>query len=285
MKQVRVLLVVFVVLLAGCVTQESTEPETPAEETAVEPISEEASAPEATAEAADVTEEPQEPAEPANPLADPDVVYFQDGTGARIEAGATVVMPIGGPPAGRLLVGSSSEQVTLYLTRDATIPSASNNWEGAIDPPAAANEGGPPVISSQRETITEYRAVAFYEGEYSEVVSVTIQWQAEEDPDLGPPRFVLDGNEVSATVQVPAASEEPVAESSRVYIESDYAAAELFITIDGSDPTPESFEYSREISLGTYVFSVEPGTTEYRVIARLGETISDVASITVEWTE
>lgn len=303
MRIVKMALVAIVVVFAGCASQEAVEEpaQEPEAEVAQAPEPTEESEPESPAEetpepepdepvaAADTAEQPEpepepEPTQtpPPDPLAKADVVYFMDGTGARIEDGSSVTMPAGGPPDGRLTVESSSDQVVLYLTKDATIPSERNYWVGPIDPsapPLAQNAG--PVITAQRQTTTQYRAVAAYEGRYSDVVTVTVTWELPAEPDLSPPRFVVDGDTLSGEVQLPVTRD---GEQARIAIHCGYAAAVLYITIDGTDPTPENYEY-RQRCLGTYVYSVEPGVTEYRVISEFNGVLSELNALTVEWTE
>ncbi|MFW5745508.1 MAG: hypothetical protein ACOC2D_19715, partial [Spirochaetota bacterium] len=128
------------VWLAGCASQEEAPEAAPEEETT------------ASEQPAETTEPAAE--EPAGPLDEPDVAYFEAADGSTFASGETVSLPTGGPPAGRLLAMSANPQVTLYVTRDRSVPSAQNNWGGPIDPEA------PRPITRLLEGVALYQVVA-----------------------------------------------------------------------------------------------------------------------------
>ena len=70
----------------------------------------------------------------------------------------------------------------------------------------------------------------------------------------------------------------------RLQVACDYTAATLYISRDGSEPTPDSF-WKSQVSDGTYIYSPEETTAEYRVIAVWQGTSSPVASLSVEWRQ
>jgi hypothetical protein len=242
----------------GCATQEEA-PEAP--ET---PVVEEAS-PE---------EQPAEPESKA--LAEPDIASFRTADGRTFENESVVTLPTGGPSSGRLLPASSSGEVTLYVTRDGSVPSADNNWGGPIDP------ADPPPISRPLEGVASYRVVAALADEYSEPFTLTVIWEHEEDPEVEQPAFLVDGEPVSGSVSIPVSTgDDPAA---RLRIACGYAAATLYITRDGSQPSPDNYWKSQRCQ-GTYLWSPEPTAAEYRVIAVWQGAQSPVASLSVEWVE
>lgn len=262
MKSVgKVLVFAILVVLAGCASQDTVEEEVE------EPVVQEAQAEEAPAE--EVEPEP-------GPLEQPGVVGFQTGSGALIEPDSTITLFTGGAESGRLVPTASDPSFTIYMTRDGSVPSAENNWGGAIDPEA------PPLVTRALEGIAKYKVVAELDGEYSDVVTINVDWQHEESPSLDAPSFELDGRDVSGSVEIPVS--DGTSEEGRLYIRSNYIAATLYISRDGSEPTPESFWKSQRAD-GTYLFSPQPTAAAYRVIAVWQDAVSPVASLDVTWVE
>jgi hypothetical protein len=254
---------VLVILIAGCASQQ----EAPEGEEAEEPATEQATQQEPT----QATEE--QAAEPSI-LAQPGIAGFQTQAGAAFESQTMVTLPTGGPPEGRLIPTSSSDDVTLYVTRDGSVPSADNNWGGPIDP------RNPQLISRPLEGVASYRVVAEYEGGYSEPFTLTVIWEHEESPQLPAPVFVVDGREVSGSITIPVSQgEDPAAQ---LQISCAYAAATLYIARDGSEPTVDEYWRSQTCQ-GTYIWSPEPTVAHYRVIAVWQGERSPVASLNVEW--
>ena len=54
----------------------------------------------------------------AGPLDEPGIAYFEAADGTTFESETVVTLPTGGSPEGRLLPASTSDEVTLYVTRD-----------------------------------------------------------------------------------------------------------------------------------------------------------------------
>ncbi len=250
------------VWLAGCASQEEAPEAAPEEETT------------ASEQPAETTEPAAE--EPAGPLDEPDVAYFEAADGSTFASGETVSLPTGGPPAGRLLAMSANPQVTLYVTRDRSVPSAQNNWGGPIDPEA------PRPITRLLEGVALYQVVAELEGSYSDPFTLAVQWRHEESPELAAPAFLVDGREVSGSVEIPVSDgSDPAA---RLEIVCGYSAAMLYINRDGTEPTVDDAWESQRCE-GTYLWSPEPTAAEYRVIASWQGVESPVAELSVEWVE
>ncbi|MFW6261045.1 MAG: hypothetical protein ACOC6J_05625 [Spirochaetota bacterium] len=250
------------VWLAGCASQEEAPEAAPEEETT------------ASEQPAETTEPAAE--EPAGPLDEPDVAYFEAADGSTFASGETVSLPTGGPPAGRLLAMSANPQVTLYVTRDRSVPSAQNNWGGPIDPEA------PRPITRLLEGVALYQVVAEMDGAYSDPFTLAVQWRHEESPELAAPAFLVDGREVSGSVEIPVSDgSDPAA---RLEIVCGYSAAMLYINRDGTEPTVDDAWESQRCE-GTYLWSPEPTTAEYRVIASWQGVESPVAELSVEWVE
>ncbi|MFP4113126.1 MAG: hypothetical protein ACOC2Y_04790 [Spirochaetota bacterium] len=243
-----------IALVAGCATQEDAPEATEAEE---------------TSEAQPAQEAPAE-------LAQPGIAEFVAADGTTFESETIVTLPTGGPPAGRLVPTSSRDDVTLYVTRDGSVPSADNNWEGPIDP------ADPPAISRPLEGVASYRVIAAQDDQYSDPFTLTVIWEHQEDPDLARPTFVVAGREVSGSVSIPVSNNDDPAAQLR--ISCDYAAADLYITRDGSEPSVDNYWKTQKCE-GTYLWSPEPTTAEYRVVAVWQGVRSPVASLSVEWVE
>jgi hypothetical protein len=249
---------VVLVWLVGCASQEEAPQD-------AEPAEEE------TAEAAEQTTGAQ-----TTESADEGIAFFEAADGTRFETESIVTLPTGGPPSGRLLPSSSNPEVTLYVTRDGSVPSAENNWGGAIDPE------NPAPISRPLEGVASYRVVAELDGSYSEPFTLTVRWRHEESPDLARPVFRVDGREVSGSVTIPVSDGSDPA--SRLQIECRYDAATLYINRDGTDPTVDD-AWESQLCDGTYLWAPEPTAAEYRVIAMWQGVASPVASLSVEWVE
>lgn len=243
-----------IVLFGACATQE------PAPETAP-----------------DVAEPEQPVDEPAlDPLAEPRIAAFETAAGTQLESLSIVTLPTGGPPEGRLLPTSTNPDVTLYVTRDGSVPSAENNWGGPISP------ANPRPISRPLEGTTSYRVVAELDGEYSEPFTVTVVWEHEESPDVAAPRFLLDGEEVRGSVEIPVSDGTDPAR--RLEISCGYDAATLYLTRDGSTPSVDSF-WETQTCAGTVIWAPEPTRSRYRIIAVWQGVSSPVASLDVTWVE
>ncbi len=240
-------------LIAGCATQEEAPPQ-------IDP--------------ADPVAPVVVPREPV--LSEPGVASFRtaDGTGFRTET--IVTLPTGGPPAGRLVPTSSRDDVTLYVTRDGSVPSAANNWDGPIDPRA------PRPISRPLEGVASYRIVAALDGGYSEPFTLTVIWEHEDDPDVGAPVFTVNGREVSGSVTIPVSGGDNPA--NRLEITCTYLSSMLYITRDGTQPSVDNFWRSQPCE-GTYIWSPDPTSAEYRAITVWRGVGSPVASLDVEWSD
>mgnify|MGYP006294362315 FL=1 len=250
-----------IVWLAGCASQEEAPQEAPEEEAAAE-------------QPAETTEPAVD--EPAPPLEAPDAAYFEAADGTTFASGETVTLPTGGPPAGRLLAMSANPDVTLYVTRDRSVPSADNNWGGPIDPES------PRPITRLLEGVALYQVVAEMDGDYSDPFTLAVQWRHEDTPELAAPTFLVDGREVSGSVEIPVSDgDDPAA---RLEIACGYSAAMLYINRDGTEPTVDDTWESQRCE-GTYLWSPEPTAAEYRVIAVWQGVESPVASLSVEWVE
>ena len=107
-------------------------------------------------------------------------------------------------------------------------------------------------------------------------------WEHEESPDLARPDLPRRGREVSGSVTIPVSDgTDPAA---RLEISCGYAAAMLYITRDGSEPSVDNYWESQRCE-GTYLWSPEPTAAEYRVLAVWQGVQSPVASLSVEWVE
>lgn len=258
------LTVVFVI--AACATQEEAPQEAEAQDQALEEAQPE---PAESVQEADAQDE-------AAPLDEPGIAAFRSADGTTFRSETIVTLPTGGPPEGQLLPTSTSDEVTLYVTRDGSVPSAENNWGGPIDPES------PPPISRPLEGVASYRVVAELDGEYSEPFTLTVNWEHESSPDLQAPTFLVDGSVVSGSVTIPVSrGDDP---QSRLQISCEYEASTLYITRDGSEPSADNY-WETQTCQGTYLWSPEPTAAEYRVVAVWQGTRSPVASLSVEWVD
>ena len=261
-----------VVVLAGCASQESVDTESP------EPIAEDRAAvadgPAVDGPAVDTPAE--DTALEATLLDAEGIAVFETGDGTLVMDSSSVPLTTGGANSGRLVPASSDSSVTLYMTRDGSRPSATNNWGGPMDP------ASPPLVTRQLEGSGVYKIVAEQDGVYSDVFTVYVTWQHEESPALDAPAFEVAGQPVRGSVEL--AISDGSDESLRLYIVSNYVAATLYISRDGTDPSPESF-WKTQVADGTYLFSPEPTAAAYRVIAVWQDGVSPVASLDVTWTE
>ncbi len=259
------LLAIGALVLASCasdpeVVDESVTDATPEEETSAAAETRD----EATAESS------------AGPLEEDGVATFVTRTGASFSNGEIVDLPTGGPAEGQLIPSSSRSDVTLYVTRDGSVPSASNNWGGPIAP------GIQRVISRPLEGAATYRVAAELDGEYSDPFTLVVIWTHEEGIELAAPEFRVAGSPVRGSIELPVSDGED--ESARLEIASDYGAATLYITRDGSDPSVDNF-WRSQLADGTFIFSPGATAAEYRVIAIWQGSQSPVQSISVEWVE
>ena len=216
-----------------------------------------------------------EPAEPS-PLEAEGIAGFVTGDGASVGLSDSITLSTGGAASGQLSPASSDPQVTLYMTRDGSVPSADNNWGGPVAP------GNPPMITRQQEGSGVYKVVAELDDAYSEVFTVFVTWTHEASLEVAAPVFEFAGRQITGSVEIPIS--DGTDEDLRLYISNEYTAAMLYITRDGSDPTPETF-WKSQVADGTYLFSPEPTAAAYRVIAVWQDSVSPVASLDVSWVE
>jgi hypothetical protein len=203
-------------------------------------------------------------------------VRFRGGDGTEFRPDTIVTLPTGGPPRGRLIPASTLDDVSLYVTRDGTVPSAANNWGGPIDP------RDPRPISRPFEGVVSYRVVAGLDGAYSEPFTLTVIWQDESDPVVERPEYFVDGLPVAgqATIRVSAGDDA----SARLAIACGYTSATLYITRDGSPPSSDNHWRSQPCE-GTYLWSPESTLADYRAIAVWNGVRSPAASLRVEWID
>ena len=230
-------------------------------------------APEETEETA-ITTTPVEVEPTPGPLEAAGVAGFATADGSTFDPGELVTLTTGGSASGRLVPTSTNPDVTLYMTRDGSVPSSDNNWGGPISPDS------PPEITRVLEGTAVYRVVAELDGEYSDPVTLNVVWQHEENPTVPAPRFVVNGHEVSRSAELPVSDGSTVA--GRLEIECDYLAATLYITRDGSVPSADNY-WKTQISDGTYIYSPQETAAQYRVIAIWQGEASPVASLDVTW--
>ncbi|MCK4515309.1 MAG: hypothetical protein KAU31_08630, partial [Spirochaetaceae bacterium] len=251
--------------LAGCASQEAVD-----SESGELAVAEETRAEEPVVESVEV-------AAAEETLLDAEgIAVFETGDGAVVAASGSVTLATGGAETGWLIPASSDSSVTLYVTRDGSIPSAANNWGGPVDP------ADPLMITRLLEGTGTYRIVAELDGSYSEVLTIYVTWQHEESPVLEAPTFEVAGRRVSGSVEIPVSDGSD--EDLRLYVGSNYVAATLYISRDGTDPTPENF-WKSQMADGTYVFSSEPTMAAYRIVAVWQDVVSPVASLDVAWVE
>jgi hypothetical protein len=236
-----------------------------------------ASGPEAAPEVAVVEEPAVESApEPSRPafLESSDVVEFRTAAGTVLATTGTVTLPTGGPPSGTVVPTSRRTDVTLFLTRDGSVPSETNNWGGGFTPDR------PLTITRQLEGVTVYRLIAAAEGFTSDPLTVTVSWKHEENVELPVPRFVVSGSPVIGSVELPVS--DGTVPSARLVVESEYSAATIYVTRDGSTPSPDNYWYSG-IADGTYIWAPETTVGDYRAVAVWQGSTSPVAALRVEW--
>lgn len=253
-----------VLALIGCASEPDAGPES-AEPAAVvsEQTTSEAATPPAEAIVVEVLEGDE-------------IAMWLIGDGSPVADGTSITLATGGAASGQLIPGSSDASVTLYLTRDGSRPSAENNWGGPVDP------SDPMIITRQSEGSGTYKVVAERDGMYSGVTTVYVTWRHEENPPLDAPVFKVGGRPVSGTVEIPVSDGSD--EDRRLAIISNYRAATLYISRDGTDPTPDRY-WQSQVADGTYLFSSEPTAAAYRVIAVWQDVVSPVASLDVIWVE
>ncbi|MFP4377224.1 MAG: hypothetical protein ACLFP4_09285 [Spirochaetales bacterium] len=203
------------------------------------------------------------------------LVGFVDGTGRAFESGATVTLPTGGPPEGRL-IPNTDEDLTMYVTRDGSEPGPQNNWGGPIQP------GEVVPISRALEGAATYAVIGEIDGELTEPVVVNVIWQHEENPDLDRPEFTVDGSTVGRNIEL--ITSDGTDPEGQLMINCNYLSSILYVTRDGSEPSADNY-WQTQSCLGTFIWAPEPTAAEYRVVAVWQGVSSPVASITVEWVE
>ena len=208
------------------------------------------------------------------PLEANGIAGFVTADGSTYSNGDLVTLTTGGSESGRLMPTSSNDDVVLYITRDGSIPSANNNWGGAIDPES------PPEITRALEGTAVYRVVAGLAGDYSEPFTLNVVWRHEESPAVAAPRFLVDGSVVRGSAEIPVS--DGTASTGRLEITCDYLAATLYITRDGTDPSPDNY-WKTQLCDGTYIYSPEETAAQYRVVAVWQGSQSTVASLDVTW--
>jgi hypothetical protein len=235
-------------------------------------------APEETVEPAQPEPEPQpEPKEEPQPETQPALeAAFVDQEGNELADGATVTLPTGAPPSGRIYPWSSDPGALAYVTRDGSIPTRDNYWVGEL-----AVAGSQP-ISSVVEVARIYRLLAVTDEAESDVVTLRVNWQHEESPDLNAPEFSVRGQVVSGSVSLPVGGEEDP--EGRLYIGSAYLGSTIYVTNDGSQPTADNY-WRDGLSEGFYIYATDSFETTYRAVAVLRDVVSPVGSLTVDWTE
>lgn len=201
-------------------------------------------------------------------------VRFVTGDGAELTNGQTVRLATGGGPGGRLIPQADDPDATLYVTRDGSVPSEQNNWSGPIDPE------DPPLISATLERAATYIVVAVTGETTSDPFLVQVVWEHEENPELAAPAFLIDGRTVGGSVTIPVSDGSDPAR--RLEVRCDYAAATLYITRDGSEPSADNF-WQTQTCDGTYIWAPEPTVADYRVVAVWQGARSPVASLAVSW--
>lgn len=261
-----VALILAVAMLVGCATTPEDQPTAEVSEpVAPEPERREPEPePEQQAEA-----EPSEP-EPSGPQA-----AFVGPGGEKLADGASITLPTGAPPDGRIYLWSSDADALGFVTRDGSIPTAENYWVGDI------RVDGSRPISSTVETARIYRLMIVSGEEQSPVTTVRVNWQHQESPRIDQPEFVVGDDPVRGSVSLPVGGrDEP---DGRLYIRSSYLGATIYVTNDGSDPSPENY-WRTGLSDGFYVFATDEFATTYKAIAVLRDSTSPTASLSVEWT-
>ncbi len=241
-------------LVAGCATQEEAPPEVDQDEMV----------------------DREEIVAPRTDLSETGIAAFRTAAGTEFRTETIVTLPTGGPPSGRLVPASSRSDVTLYVTRDGSVPSAANNWDGPIDPLE------PRAISRPLEGVASYRIVAELDAEYSPPFTLTVIWEHEEDPQVDGPVFSVNGQEVSGSVSIPVS--DGANPAARLAVACTYVSSMLYITRDGTDPSVDNFWRSQPCD-GTYIWSPEPTAAEYRALSVWRGVGGPIVSLDVEWAD
>lgn len=214
---------------------------------------------------------------PSQQLSGPSA-WFVDAKGDRVNGQDTAVtLPTGAPPSGRLFPRSDATQATLFVTIDGTVPTADNNW--ASFKPGETHR----YISSLEAKTRTYRIVAMTDsGSAGPVSTCVVSWSDEQKPALEPPRFVAGGKELApaAAVTLPTGGDKN--RTGRLSLTCNYLGATLYITNDGSDPSPKNF-WKSGICDGTYIYSANAFTATYKAIAVLRGSQSGVTEAKVSW--
>lgn len=253
-------------LIVGCATAPEEEPATEVPEPA-EPESEQ---PEAGGPQEQPAEEAPAP-EPSGPQA-----AFIDPDGDKLDDGASVTLPTGAPPEGRIYLWSSDAEAVGFVTRDGSIPTTENYWVGGIQ-----IDGSRP-ISSTVETARIYRFMVVSGEEQSPVTTVRVNWQHQESPAIDEPEFVVGEDPVRGSVTIPVGGRDTP--EGRLYIRSSYLGATIYVTNDGSDPSPDNY-WRTGLSDGFYVYATDEFETTYKAIAVFREYTSPTASLSVAWVK
>lgn len=209
---------------------------------------------------------------------------FSGADGKAIANGAEVSLPTGAPPEGRIYPGSNESGATVYVTIDGTVPTDKNFWQ-AFKPGT-----GPDYISSMDAKTRLYRAVAYKADQTSRVATLVVTWFDQQNPTLVAPGFAVpktdspDGprQDVAAGGRISLPLNGDTTAEGRLYITCNYAGATIYITRDGSDPGPKN-SWQSGICDGTYIYSLDPGETTYKVMATLRGSQSPVATLNVTW--
>ncbi len=210
--------------------------------------------------------------QPAGPTS-----YFVDAQGTRVPAEGTVTLPTGAPPSGRIFPRSDDGAAVIYVTVDGTIPTEYNNWTVF----KSAETGR--YISSLEAKPRTYRIVAVDPAKGSGPVSTyLVNWTDEKNPKLDAPSFEANGNRIApgGEVTLPTGGESNPA--GRLSVTCNYLGATLYITNDGSQPSPKNF-WKSEICDGTYIFASNGFTASYKAMAVLRGSQSQVTEVKVTW--
>ena len=262
------LVTVVVLLLVGCATQ--TGSSTSADAAASKSAQSAASSTPKVGGSAAVTTQPA-----------PQQVYFADAQGKPFANDSSISLPTGSPPGGRLYPHAQDPKATIYVTIDGTVPTADNHW--ALFKPGESGR----FISSLDQKTRTYRIAAIDEGSSkgapAPVSTVIVNWKDEGNPVVNAPQFVVDGSNVApgASISLPVGGDGNA--KGRLSLTCNYLGATVYLTKDGTDPSPKNF-WKSDICDGTYVFSADAFTATYKAMAVLRGSESPITTVTVTWT-
>lgn len=229
--------------------------------------------------AAQAGTEPKTAASASSPGTQPSgpAAYFVDAQGARVPADRTVNLPTGAPPAGRIFPRSDDASAVIYVTIDSTIPTETNNW--AV---FKTGETGRYISSLEAKSRT-YRIVAGNTAKGTGPVSTyVVNWTDEDKPQLAAPRFEANGTQIAPGKDVTLPTGGDSNPAGRLAVTCNYLGATLYITNDGSEPSPKNF-WKSDICDGTYIFASNAFTASYKVMAVLRSSQSPVTEVKVTW--